>query len=97
MEGKITGRSVLGREREPSLVRRDMEILIALSSRLHGNGEMRVLRNVSVEKVLAGQSRGPELESPELKESWVWQYATVIQVFLPQDGDMEGRESIHEC
>lgn len=56
MEGKITGRSVLGREREPSLVRRDMEILIALSSCFHGNGETRVLRNVSVEKVLAGQS-----------------------------------------
>lgn len=47
---------MLGREREPSLVRRDMEILIALSSCFHGNGETRVLRNVLVEKVLAGQS-----------------------------------------
>lgn len=56
MEGKITVRSVLGRAREPSLVRRDMEILIALSSHLHGDQEMRVLRNVSVEKVLSVQT-----------------------------------------
>lgn len=56
VEGKITGRSVLGRVREPSLVRRDMEILIALSFYLHGDGEMRVLWYVSVEKVLSVQT-----------------------------------------
>lgn len=53
MEGKITLRSVLDRMREPSLFRRDMEILIALSSHRHGDRES---SDISVEKVLAMQT-----------------------------------------